>query len=103
MSGTIFCSGTGTTFVLVEIKLGWSLSKICIAVMLLHSMLSSCCCVSSNVPMFLRMILGSLALPEEGGAVVYHEAKVGLGRQRLQQAAGQVQIMHQACRQGRQG
>ena len=55
-----------------------------------------------SVPMLLRIILGSSGLPEEGGAVVYHEAKVGLGRQRLQQAAGQVQIMQQACK-ARQG
>ena len=53
MSGTIFCTGTGTTFVSVEIKLGWSLSQICIAVMLLGG--SSILCypvVVVSVPMF---------------------------------------------------
>ena len=90
----MFCTGR-TTCEFADIKLRWDKFE------------SNLYC--SGIPPFyvlnllFGIILGSLGLPEEGGAVVYHEAKVGEGRQRLQQAPGQMQIMHRALRQAGKG
>ena len=105
MSVTIFCSGT--TFVSVEIKLGWSLSQICIAVMLLGgSSILGYPVVVVSVPMFQcfwEWFWEAWVSQKKGALLCITRQKLVSAGRGCSKQQGKCKLCSKPARQGRQG